>query len=174
MRSKSILTVGLICIMVAGIGCNESEKEQACVKKNLAMVDMKLVNTYNDMALQNAIITQHTLYPYQFVDNSASLNELGERDLAILSKHFVNNPGSLNIRKDGTPDELYRNRVDLVVKKLQGAGVDTAKLTVEDSMPGGSGVTSERLIKIQEKSEKQQVAAPTANYEMGAGTSLTK
>jgi hypothetical protein len=114
------------------------------------LINSELINSYSDIAVQNAIISQHTLYPYHFVNNSAELNELGLRDLGILAAHFEKNPGKLNIRRNGTSADVYKGRIDLVVAKLEGSGIDTKQMSIADGMPGGSGITSEKIILIME------------------------
>ncbi len=134
---------GVICL--AGLllaGCNE---EQAASKtdKNL---DVELVNTLNNLQVENAIITQHTLYPYHFETDGAGLNDLGQRDLAVLAKHFKEHPGVLNVRKGETGAELYTARVAQVQSRLKEAGVDVSRITISDGMPGGPGMPSEALV----------------------------
>lgn len=41
-----------------------------------------------ETSVENAVISQCTLYPYHFAAYSASLNDLGRRDLNILASHF--------------------------------------------------------------------------------------
>jgi hypothetical protein len=149
-NKKSIVKIALIntlvlcCVLL--IGCDENQSPAV----DKGQVNKALVNTYNDMAIQNAIITQHTLFPYHFVQNSANLNELGERDLAILAGHLRDNPGNVNVRRAGNSSGLYQQRVSTVLDSLKAHGVDTARITIADAMPGGDGMVSERVIVILE------------------------
>ena len=127
------------------------------------LMNSKLINTYNDIAIQNAIISEHTMFPYHFVKNSAELNELGERDLAVLTAHLAKNGGHLNIRQLGVPAELYAARVGVVHERLKEAGIDMERISISDGMPGGSGMPSEKVLVILEQ-ESQSA---------GAGTSTT-
>lgn len=165
MKVNVLLTIILGCMLFAAIACEESQTGvQPPLDEHL--INSELVSTYNDMAIQNAIISQHTLYPYHFVDNSGKLNELGRRDLAVLAKHLAENPGRLNVRKDSICSELYESRVANVLDQLAQAGVDTARITVEDAMPGGAGMSSETVISILEVTEQRE--------EYGTATSATK
>jgi len=123
-------------------------------------MNSQLINTYNDIALENAIISQHTLYPYHFVKNGAELNELGKRDLAVLIRHFVKQTGHLNIRKYNIPVELYGARVESVHKRLQEAGINMDQISISDDMPGGSGIASESILIILAEEDE---LAPTEN-----------
>lgn len=136
------LVVCLACVVLAG--CNEKQAADPSQKK----LDVELVNTLNNIGVENAIIAQHTLYPYHFGQNAAELNELGQRDLAVLARHFKDHPGVLNINKGETSAELYDARVAHVLSELQRAGVETARMSVSDGMPGGTGMPSESVVVI--------------------------
>jgi hypothetical protein len=124
-------------------------------------MNSRLINTYNDIALESAIISQHTVYPYHFVKNGAELNELGKRDLAVLIRHFwIKQAGHLNIRKYNIPAELYEARVESVHKKLQEAGINMDQISISDDMPGGSGIASESILIILAEEDE---LAPTEN-----------
>jgi hypothetical protein len=136
--------VAIICV-VGGllVGCEHRVSKQDASRK----LDTELVNVLNNIGLENAIVMQHTLYPYHFIQNSDQLNELGQRDLGVLAKHFQKYPGALSIRRGDAPAELYDARVAQAVEKLRQAGVKTDLVQVSDGMPGGAGMASERVIK---------------------------
>ena len=127
-------------------------------------MNSRLITSYSDFAIQNAIISEHTLFPYHFVKNGARLNELGQRDLAVLTGHFANNGGHLNIRQLGVSDELYEARVSLVRERLQDAGIDMARISTSDGMPGGSGMPSERVLVILEEEATSIGAGTSTGY----------
>ncbi len=118
MRTSGVVAIGLVWGMVSG--CHEDARTAA--DKQL---DTKLVPTLNNIGVENAILAQHTLYPYHFVLDGAELNELGQRDFAVLARHFVEHPGLLNIRQgEGIAPELYKARVAYVTSRLKEAGVE--------------------------------------------------
>jgi len=144
---KIILAVGLVCVVLL-YGCQEQQADPNPV--NASEVNRKIVSTYSDLMIQNAIITQHTLYPYHFVNNSALLNDLGEKDLAVLIEHFLENPGKLIFRQGETEPLLYQGRVLTVYEKMLAAGIADEKIHISDGMPGGEGVSSNVMIEILE------------------------
>lgn len=160
MRQYLIASMGILCIAL--MGC---EEQQVDLSPDQKLIDAKLVESVNNLAIENAIVSQHTLFPYHFVQNSPELNELGQRDLAVLADRFLENAGPLNIRKGSVPAELYEARVNHVVDTLKEAGVEAERITISDGMPGGSGMPSENVLRILEKAEE----APAA----GAGTMAT-
>ena len=158
--SMMILTV-LFCVLT--VGCQEDMAEGP----NNHLINSQLINSYNDVAIQNAIVSQHTLYPYHFVKNGAELNELGQRDLAVLTGHFINYPGHLNIRRHNTSTELYDARVNMVRERLQQAGIAKERISISDDMPGGSGITSERVLVILER-RSEGISTSTSSFSPGS------
>lgn len=135
-------------------GCSQNQNVQKNENKDTYVVNKEVVNFLNNIGIENAIIAQHTLFPYHFVKNSAELNELGQKDLAILAKHFSRYPGDLNVRKGDTPADIYQARVNFVINRLKKAGVPADQIRIADGMPGGDGMVSERVIKILDKADK--------------------
>jgi len=155
MFMKVAVVVGAIfCSILMTLGCAEDVQQGALDK---SLINAELIDSFNDIAMQNAIISQHTLFPYHFVKNGAELNELGQRDIRVLAKHFEKNPGHLNVRRDGVASELYEARIELVLGRLEEAGIDTERITLTDDMPGGAGMPSEKILVILEDERK---AAP--------------
>lgn len=145
MKRYGILVACLVCGLI--VGCEENRYDSRGGRN----LDAELVNTLNNIGVENAIITQHTLYPYHFDADGPELNGLGERDLSVLARHFTDKSGTLNVRRGDTPVGLYEARVTNVIEKLKTAGVDTSRLSISDSMPGGTGMPSERVVTILEK-----------------------
>jgi len=142
MRLCWTIAACLLCSLF--LGCQKSVSDNGADKN----IDAELVRTLNNIGVENAIITQHTIYPYHFVTDGEPLNELGRRDLAVLARHFTENAGVLNVRRGQEPAALYEARVAQVVQNLKKAGVDTGRLKVSDEMPGGTGMPSERVVTI--------------------------
>jgi hypothetical protein len=99
-------------------------------------------------SLQRAIVVQSTLFPYHFVPGSAELNELGQRDLAVLARHFQGHAGALSVRRGDATPELEDARIKAVLTALVAAGVGKDKVSVRDGLPGGEGLASARVIEI--------------------------
>ena len=124
-----------------------------------------LVESLRDAAIENAIIREHTIYPYQFNENSAELNELGQRDMRILADYFKENPGDLNVRKASTAHDLYDNRVKKVIAVLTDAGVDMDRVEISDGLPGGDGITgSEATLRFKDKVLQVEQQDKTTTY----------
>ncbi len=163
MRLYSTIVICLACSLV--IGCQDQTQSQA--NQNL---DVELVKTINNVGVENAIITQHTLYPYHFVTDGEKLNELGRRDFAVLARHLAEHPGILNIRRAETGAELYDARVAHVLNALKEAGVETNRVSVSDGMPGGSGMSSERVVTVLQKEAATTTTITTGSASRGTMT----
>jgi hypothetical protein len=123
------------CLLISGCDAPTSAERE---------VDVADINYLNDSAIDNAIIAQHTLYPYHFTPDAPSTNELGDHDLNVLIEHFKMHPGTLNVRRGDASAELYEARVDFVVERLKQAQVTLGP--IEDGPPGGSGAPSDRVL----------------------------
>jgi hypothetical protein len=156
MKLSTIIITVLLCVLI--VGCEENVQK----KPDNRLINSQLIKSYNDIAIQNAIVSQHTLFPYHFVADGAELNELGLRDLAALTSHFIKYPGHLNIRRGKTAAALYEARVNMVHEKLLEAGIDMKRISISDDMPGGSGITSERMLVILAQ-ESQGVSTSTSS-----------
>ncbi len=148
MRLNCAITVCLMCVWVAG--CHHNAAQPAS-ETNL---DAALVKTINNIGVENAIISQHTLYCYHFTTDGAELNELGSRDLAVLARHFAKHAGTLNVQRGEADEKLYQARIASVMAGLKKAGVNADSMRLSDGMPGGDGMSSERVVEILKKDRK--------------------
>jgi len=154
MRFGRTLGICVACCLVAG--CEEySQKE---TRKDL---DIELIKAINNIGLENAIVVQHTLYPYHFVANGDGLNDLGRRDFGVLASHYKEHPGPLTIRQGDAPAELYERRVAHVSQRLQQAGVEVSRVGLSDGMPGGTGMPSGRVVLIIREETESLMPATT-------------
>ncbi len=145
MRSLTATSLALAALTVGA--CNSPQwPEPSRTTMNSWSVD-----EYHRDSIEAAIVSQHTIYPYHFVQNGAALNELGVRDVMVLARHYRDNPGELNLRRAGAEGELYDDRLDTLSTMLADNGVDTSRVRIENRHPGGDGATSERVLFILEE-----------------------
>lgn len=137
-----------LVLLAAMVGC--VEKGQT-FSEDRAMMNAWSVDMYHADMINNAILTEHTLYPHHFVHNAAVLNELGEHDLDVLARHYADYPGQMNVRQGVVEDELYQARLRTVVEYMRSRGVDTDRVKMEDRFSGGSGLPAEQVLTILAK-----------------------
>ena len=128
-------------LLIALLGCELENPE-------VVEVDHLLVNVYADTAVENAIIRQHTIFPYHFEQGSQELNKLGRRDVVVLARRYLEHPGTLNVRKGNTPDALYQARLETVLHQLRQVGVSADLGTIGDELAGGDGMVSSDVVLI--------------------------
>jgi hypothetical protein len=133
------MLVGMLAWMLTS--CNETDPG---LEQNREL-NLWMVNALKSEAVENAVISQRTLYAYHFVDGSDQLNELGRSDLEILAGHYRKAPGALNIRRSGLGDEIYAARVEFVRSFLEDRGVELERMAFADGLPGGSGAPADRV-----------------------------
>jgi|GEM_PF-2279034 len=161
-----VLLMVLVGVLLS-VGCEQPVVSEGQHRE----FNQALVRTYNDMALTNAIVRQHTLYAYHFAAESASLNALGERDLGVLAAHYAETPGTLYVDEGGASAALYGERVASVKASLAAQGVDVAAMEVGPGMAGGEGMSSTDVLSAKKKSgERRQGQALTVT----TGASATK
>jgi hypothetical protein len=160
MRLDKIAMIGLSCLLL--VGCSETMQEGP----DKGRINAELVTSLHDIQGENAVIHQHVLFPYHFIDNGAELNELGQRDMAILAERFGEHPGLLTLSQSDTPSSLYAARVHMIVNKLREAGIDTERIRVSDGMPGGPGMASDRVLTILENESQTAVTMRSSSTEI--------
>jgi hypothetical protein len=139
----------LLTLAVAGplAACSSSPKSLDDVPE----FNSWLATAMQDAAIRNAILAQHTLFPYHFEMDSEHLNELGKLDLAILAGHYLDRSGDLSVRRGDASKDLYDARVAKVQSLLEMAGVGADRIKITDSLAGGEGLSSENVVRILEE-----------------------
>jgi len=163
MKSRTILPALLLSSLFACKGVNEDTEVTEHEGPWAADV-------ISNASLNNAIVSQHTLYPYHFVAGSGELNDLGARDLNVLTDHFLKAGGDLNVRRGGAPQAVYDARVKTVLEKLAAAGVQSGAVAVKDGLPGGEGLASESVIVILKEKMSKESMGGAASSSIGSST----
>ncbi len=144
MKALMIATSGIAIALLAGCG-GGTRTEPITGTNNTMEADISFVNSVNDTAVNNGIISQHTIYPYHFISGGSELNSLGRKEVAVLADHYRMNKGHLTVRKGDASDELYNARLKSIEAELHRSGVEGSQVTLEDGMPGGNGMKSHAL-----------------------------
>lgn len=101
---------------------------------------IRILQHYTNDQVRNAILTQSSVFPYHFFENSAELNDLGYNDLMVLSERFYEGGGTINVRRGGVSEPLYQARLDTIRRILSETGVNVAQVNLVDDVVGGDGV----------------------------------
>ncbi len=161
------LTTSLLSL-VALVGCaqNPADVEPISTGESWTAV--------YDSAVNNAIIAQQALFPYHFKVNSAELNELGDKDLAVLMAHYQNHPGELHIRRGDASVALYDQRVRAVAGRLEAVGLQIDRIPITDGVANGSGLGNEQiLINIERRNTPPSFSGDESTSSFGTSTSGT-
>lgn len=148
MRRSTLVLMGAVAATVAG-----------CVPKTVTLqekadTNAMLIGYHQIEAEEAAVIRQATLFPYHFQRASASLNDLGRRDLMILARHWRDAPGdapeSIKVQRGDAGENLYRARVREVRSMFASIGISEGTI-LENGLPGGDGATAGRVLNVQDR-----------------------
>jgi hypothetical protein len=156
---KNGLAVMMTVFVLTVVGCDVAD--QAKAPEGL---DAMLAKAVQDPQIEGAIIAQHTLYPYHFIADSPVLNELGQRDLAVLAEHFKDKTGEVNVHRGSAPEDLYKARVAVVAQTLAKDGVGPSRVQIADKLPGGDGLSSEKVLKVLERESQAAGSSSSSGY----------
>lgn len=143
---KTFVWLAAVCALA---GCGSGAE----YGQNKTQVDELLVRAHQDEGIRGAILAQHTLYPYHFVENSDQLNTLGRSDLEVLTEHFRHHPGPLNVRRGAESATLYKARLLAVIEAMKANDLTEQTIQVGNDLPGGDGMGSEEVIRILQRME---------------------
>jgi hypothetical protein len=160
-QPKILLT---FAVAAALTGCSPSPKSLDQVPE----FNVWLASGMQDTAIRNAIIAQHTIFPYHFEVDSDRLNELGTLDLAVLAGHYLDRSGELSIRRGDASKELYDARVARVRALLERAGVAPERIKITDALAGGEGMPSQDVVRILED-EREGRTGKSSSKKSGSG-----
>lgn len=144
MKILNSLVIGLVLCSMGG--CRSATPPA----RSYGVSEMWVGDSIRAASLNQAIVTQSALYPYHFIHGSAELNELGERDLAVLADHFTKYPGSVKLIQGNASSDLYLARIAKATAEFEAAGIAPDDIEVSNGYPGGPGISSERAITILE------------------------
>lgn len=164
---KTQVLLGVALVMACGCSHKPAPKYEPVLTRGGE------VDFYRAEAVDNAVIREHTIYPYQFVEGRAELDELGRRDVNVLAEHYGGQGGTLNVRRGNAAPELYAARCNAVMEALAAAGVDPKRMTLADGLPGGDGMSSrEVVIMLESKQGKPGEASGAPSSQPGMGPLL--
>lgn len=107
------------------------------------------------------VLRQRTLYEHHFEHDSAALNSLGRRDLAILAKGMSSAGGRISVQRGSAGKDLYAARLAGVRKALAAAGIAPKRVRLDDAPPGGTGVATSEAILIRADIRDQPMQVET-------------
>lgn len=164
---KRIGMLTALALLATLAGCKNKDDSMA----EPQVVDVAMVEAIRLQPIEQAIIVQHTLYPYHFVEGKADLNELGRRDLRVLAEHYRDQFGPLNVQQGPAGEDLYEARIEQVIRALTDSGIAPERIQIAQDLPGGSGLPGTWVLQIMSAQRPGQEGgqgktAPTINLRM--------
>ena len=104
-----------------------------------------------DDQVRAGVLRQSAIFDYHFEPDTATLNSLGRRDLAILADAMGESGGRISVQRGTAGKDLYAKRLDAVRAQLATRGIEGKRIKLGDGPPGGVGVTTGRAVMIRAK-----------------------
>ncbi len=166
---KRNMIIAMSILTIAATACHSTQEH----KEARRPFNTWAVGSIRDSAINQAIITQGTLFPYHFDPHAGTLNELGLHDLGVLAEYHKEHPGNLNLPRGRTSDDLYEKRVATVATILTKSGVRKDRITIVNALPGGEGMPSERVVVIleNERAETSTIVSDNTSRALTTGGS---
>lgn len=147
------LAVALASVHVLSLAACSSEKQSGDMTTLSDSVqrsaDRDFVREpFKDQARQG-VVRQRALFEAHFIPDSDRLSALGRRDVAVLADAMRSTGGGISVRCSSATPALFAARVATVRKSLITAGIDPARVIVNEEMPGGPGTTTEDALMIR-------------------------
>ena len=108
---------------------------------------------FNDQT-RLGVIKQRTLYEMHFKPDSATLSNLGKRDVAILAEAMREDGGRISLPRGTSSEALHAARIEQVRATLVEAGIDLTRVKIGDESTGGAGVNTIDAVLIRENIRK--------------------
>jgi hypothetical protein len=136
----------ILAAAVLAAGCQQPQQTtQVDPIQQEAEHDENATRSAFDQDVHNAIVLQRVVYEHHFNPSTASLNDLGMRQIKVLAEAYHADPVRISVLRGDASNELYEKRVQAVREQLVHNGVDVAKVALGDDMPGGPGIPSEYI-----------------------------
>lgn len=171
-RFEQARRFGALAMLVPllAIGCDAPEERRSDtvdLPQDLVQeIDRQSARQPFDDQVRRGVQRQRTLFPYHFEPESAALTPLARRDLQYLLGSVRDGGARISVRRINATPELYAARVTMVRDWFLGRGVEASRIVIDDSPPGGSGVSSVDAIAIRAEIKLTPFKVP-------AGTILT-
>jgi hypothetical protein len=159
MRQNNLLEhprrLGVIAMLVPlfAFGCDtptEKNKSTVDLPQDLVQeIDRQSARQPFEDQARRGVQRQRTLFSYHFEPESAALTSLARRDLQYLLESVRDGGARVSVRRVDASPELYAARVTMVRDWFLGRGVEASRIIIDDSPPGGPGVSSVEAIAIR-------------------------
>ena len=146
--SAKTTAIGAALVGLAVVGCRNDRKGKVVAEPapDERTLNTMMVRAALEQDTRNAVAAERIIYSYHFHPATASLNELGERQVQVLAETLRDQPEArVSVVQGEAGDELYKRRLETVRARFAEAGADANRLHVGPGVPGGPGVSSELI-----------------------------
>ncbi|HWP41043.1 MAG TPA: hypothetical protein VNL70_08955 [Tepidisphaeraceae bacterium] len=146
--SARTTAIGAALVGLAVVGCSKDRKDRQVAEMvpDERTLNTMMVRAALEQDARNAVAAERIIYSHHFHPATASLNELGERQVQVLAEALRDQPEArVSVVQGEAGPELYKRRLEAVRARFAEAGADTGRLHVGPGVPGGPGISSELI-----------------------------
>jgi len=169
--TRHLLRTSLMWALVLGLGCQSKPKEEPATVyvPSEGEINKWTVDTSFEHQVRNGAARGRTIYPHHFVIGDAALTLVGQRHFNALLPRSDVDQARISVPRGDASDALYQARLDGLRRRFIEAGYDEQRFALVDALPGGDGISSDRVILLAAQ-EAQDEGGP-ANRGSGASES---
>jgi hypothetical protein len=151
------IAIPMITAVIVLAGCKSKEQQSAFVVDDSRAMHEAMVKNYWAEHTEGAILRGGAVYPYHFELNSSELNELGAYEVGVMARSGAHRALNVHLARGDASDTLYQARMNVLRDALIDGGADANMLAINDTRPGGEGMSSER-VRFNAEREAAQMA----------------
>jgi hypothetical protein len=157
----------LATAMVLAAGCQSKPKvgPASIHVPSEAEVNAHTLDSSFTQQMRNGAAVGRTIYPHHFVVGDAALTLVGQRHFNALLPRSDIDQVRVSVPRGDASDALYQARLDGLRRRFIEAGYDEERFALVDALPGGDGISSDRVLLLAAKEE--QNAGGQANRRAG-------
>ena len=146
--TRHLLRTSLMAALVLALGCQSKPKEEpaSVYVPSEAEINKWTVDASLEQQVRNGAAKGRTIYPHHFVIGDAALTLVGQRHFNALLPRSDVDQARISVPRGDASDALYQARLAELRRRFIDAGYDEQRFALVDALPGGDGISSDRVI----------------------------
>ena len=140
------LTAAAALVLALGCGSKPKQGPTEIYVPPEGTINKWTLDASFEQQVRNGAARGRTIYPHHFVTGDAALTLVGQRHFNALLPRSDVDQARISVPRGDASDVLYQARLDELRRRFIDAGYDEGRFTLVDALPGGDGISSDRVI----------------------------